>query len=109
MLSDSCCDFFEAVGDAARKLADDARHYSDPEWGYDGTADAMRRAALRVADGGYDAEPEVLLLRLAAALVRANFGPRSDPDLPELVREVTALAALVPPEPGPDDGTGTGR
>ncbi len=106
MLSDSCADFFAEVGDAARKLSGEARYYSNPKWGYDGTADALRRAALRVADGRCDAEPGVL--RLAAALVRVNCGPRSDPDLPELERQVEALAALVPPEPGPDD-TGTGR
>ncbi len=102
-LSDACFHFLEAVEDAARKLAEDARHYSVPPFRYGREADALRRASVRAAEVQDDPEAAALLLRLAAAVMRCHDTPPGSPDVQERRREMEALVELVPPAPGPDD------
>ena len=80
-LSDACFDFLEAVGGAARKLADEAHWYSAPDnpLRYGEEIDALRRACMVVAEAPYDPEAGVRLLRLAASVMRHHDTPPGTP------------------------------
>lgn len=104
-LSDCCFEFLVAVEDAARKLADDARRYSSPDYPlrYGEEADTLRRASMSVVDSPLDPDAGVRLLRLAEAVMVYHDTHPSSPDLAERQREMEALVSLVQSELDPGD------
>ncbi len=104
-LSDTCFEFLEAVADAARKLADGARHYSSPDYPlrYGAEAHALRRLSIKAVDLQDDPEAVARLIRLAASVMHRQDTSPDSPELPERQREMDALVRLVLAELGPDD------
>ncbi|MBR1284373.1 DUF2321 domain-containing protein [Bradyrhizobium sp. AUGA SZCCT0177] len=93
-LSDSCFDFLTAVSKAAGTLAEEAHHYSAPDYPivYGPEIDALRRAAAVVHDHPYDAEAGARLLRLASTIGRALD---TAPGSPELDAKQKAVDELI--------------
>ena len=84
-LSDSCFEFLNEVAQAADRLANEAHHYSAPDYPlrYGPEVDALKRAAVLYRDNPYDAEAGGRLLDLASAVGRRvadqrleRYGPR---------------------------------
>jgi hypothetical protein len=103
-LSDSCCEFLKTVGDAARKLADDSRYYSSPDYPirYGDESDALHRASMSVADTPLIPEAAARLIHLAASVMNYHDSPPSCPGLPERREKMEALTRLVLTELGSD-------
>ena len=102
-MSDSCSDFLAAVEDAARKLAEDARHYSSPPFRYGGEAEALRHAGTKGAAPRDDPDAVARFIRLAAAVMDYHDTPPHWPERQERRRAMDALIRQVQAEPGPDD------
>src|SRR4051812_9745468 len=93
-LSDSCYEFLQAVGDAARKLAEGARHYSSPDYPvrYGDESGALHRASMSVADTPLIPEAAARLIHLAASVMNYHDSPPGCPDAPELRQKMEALS-----------------
>jgi hypothetical protein len=97
-LSDSCFGFLTDVAAAAGKLAEEAHHYSAPDYPiqYGPEIDALKRAAVLYRDHPYDAAAGARLLDLASAVGRyldtppgAGLTERSS-KVAELVQELSS-------------------
>ncbi|WP_437276475.1 hypothetical protein WME90_35250 [Sorangium sp. So ce375] len=96
-LSDACFDFLEAVGRAARELAEAVHFYSAPDHPlrYGDEIDALRRACLAVAASPYDAEGGAQLLRLATAVMRYHDTPAGSTASPDHQAKAQNLVNLL--------------
>lgn len=76
-LSDSCFEFLESFGEAARKLAEEAYRYSAPDnpLHYGEKIDAIRRACISVMDAPSDPEAGARLLCLAVSVIQYHDTP----------------------------------
>lgn len=107
MLSDSCHDFLVSVSEAARQLAEDAHHYSGPDWldTYRGEADALKRASKRVADSPFDADALGELMRLAIAVMKFHDTPPLTPESGSREKEMKDLIRLLRQDLDGEDAT----
>jgi hypothetical protein len=94
-LSDSCFEFLVSVGEAARNLAEEAHWYSSPTgpFNYGEEIDALRRAAMKIAEEPTDVEAGAHLLRLALSVMRYHDTP--PPDAANQSRRKEEMTALV--------------
>jgi hypothetical protein len=108
VLSDSCHKFLTTVSDAARKLAEEAHWYSDPDssFRYGQEVDALRRACVEVADDPMKVEAGANLLRLARSVMQFHDTPpgmaETDARQAEMLALVRLLQAELPPDQAKD-------
>jgi hypothetical protein len=96
-LSDSCFEFLETFGKAARGLAEEVHWYAAPgnPLRYGEEIDALRRACAAVAEMPYDPEAGARLLRLATSVMRYHDTPPGAPAMAERQAEMTELVRLL--------------
>ena len=104
-LSDSCFNFLNEVAQAADRLANEAHHYSAPDYPlrYGPEVDALKRAAVLYRDNPYDAEAGGRLLDLASAVGRYLDAPPDDVELPERSAKVAQLIQEMSSDLGIED------
>jgi hypothetical protein len=104
-LSDSCFNFLNEVAQAADRLANDAHHYSAPDYPlkYGPEVDALKRAAVLYRDNPYDAESGGRLLDLASAVGRYLDTPPGEAELPERSSKVAQLIQEISGDLGIED------
>jgi hypothetical protein len=104
-LSDSCFNFLNDVAQAADRLANDAHHYSSPNYPiqYGPEIDALRRTAAIVRDHPYDAEAGARLLKLASTIGRALDTAPGSPELEAKQKSVDDLIRSLLNEVTGDD------
>lgn len=105
-LSDSCFQFLTEVADAAGRLADEAHHYSAPDYPiqYGPEIDALKRAAVLFRNHPYDAEAGGRLLDLASAVGRYLDTPPGADELKERSTKVAELVQEMLGDLGIEDG-----
>ena len=106
-LSDSCFEFLEAFGTAARKLDEEIHWYSAPEnpLRYGEEIDAMRRACMVVAEAPHDPEAGARLLRLVASVMRYHDAPPGAPAKTEREAAMMELVRLLRSNLGTEDAS----
>ena len=89
-LSDSCYNYLNAVADAAKVLAAEAHHYSDPNsaFAYGQEIDALRRACVAAVGAPYDPDAACRVIRLAASVMAYHD------TLPKTPQETERRAAM---------------
>ena len=104
-LSDACFDFLDAVSEAAGKFANEAHHYSSPDYPiqYGPEIDALRRTAAVVRDHPYDFEAGARLLKLASVIGRALDSAPGSPELEAKQEEVDNLVRAIAADIKDDD------
>lgn len=104
-LSDSCFAFLTEVAAAADRLAEEAHHYSAPNYPiqYGPEIDALKRAAVLFRDHPYDAEVGGRLLDLASAVGRYLDMPPGTKELKERSTKVAQLLQEISGDLGIED------
>src|SRR5947207_159607 len=104
-LSDSCFTFLNEVAQAAGRLANEAHHYSAPDYPiqYGPEIDALERMAVLFRDHPYDAAVGARLLDLASAVGRYLDTPPGAKELPERSTKVAELMQQMSGDLGMED------
>jgi hypothetical protein len=104
-LSDSCFAFLNEVSQAAGRLANEAHHYSAPDYPiqYGPEIDALKRVAVMYRDHPYDTEVGAQLLDLASSVGRYLDTPPGAKELPERSTKVAELLQEMSSDLGMED------
>ncbi len=105
-LSDSCFSFLNEVAAAADRLAEEAHHYSAPNYPiqYGPEIDALKRVAVLFRNHPYDAAAGARLLDLASAVGRYLDMPPGASELAERSTKVAELVQQMSGDLGIEDG-----